>query len=92
MPEKIGAVVLPPSFCQHPLNINLQIGGLYHRFKTNDGGAVAGDKELAEIPLDGVALLKARTGLLVYCGELVGEGFRTVGIAFEGGLCLKERV
>ena len=39
-----SAAILPSSFCQHPLNVSLQVGGRYHRLEAENGGAVAGDE------------------------------------------------
>ena len=74
------------SFSQHLLNSYFQVCRRNHRFKTQNGLAVLGDQEFAEVPTDGIALVEACAGLLVdlvkHCRKLLGA----FGIAFERSL------
>ena len=54
-----------PSFFQHPLYVCFQVHWSNHRLKAQNGHAVFGNQELAEVPTDGIALVEACVYLLV---------------------------
>ena len=74
---------------QHLLYGFLHHVGRHHGLEAEDGLAVFGDQELAEVPADGIALVEARASLLVNLVKLCGKLLGAFGIALEGCLFLE---
>ena len=81
-----------PSFRQQALDVRIHVFRRHHRLETQDGLAVFGDQEFAEIPLDGVAFLESGSGFLVNHVELSGKRLVSFRIASERGFGFEIRV